>query len=130
MPQPSGKVSTFLKAFAIFSMATGTMDVITGSDSIGTLVEPITVNSTSMAFVDSQLRFLGAIWAGYGALLWWTSNDIETRRFPLGVLGAAMVAGGIGRTISGWKYGFSVGWVGLAALAEVAVPAGLYLSGV
>ncbi len=77
-------LSSFFKVGSAFALITGTSDVLLG---VG-IVERTTgvsfpVNSAAAVFADSQIRFLGGMWAGWGAMLWWASNDLRTRRVPL-----------------------------------------------
>ena len=85
--------------------------------------------SASTAVADSQIRFLGSVWAGYGVMLWWASNSLKTRRVPLALLGGIMFAGGLGRTLSALKHGFGAEWTRIALWAELIGPGALYLVG-
>ncbi|KAK3067283.1 hypothetical protein LTR53_015936 [Teratosphaeriaceae sp. CCFEE 6253] len=123
---PPSAVAGTLKAFSLFAIATGTLDILLGTAMAGTPAEsPAT--SPTMRLIDSQLRFLGAMWAGYGLMLWWITDDLPGRRTPLALLSGVMVAGGVGRAISGARYGFSATWVAVAMWVELLGPAGLYL---
>lgn len=86
------------------------------------------IGSASSALANSQIRYLGGILAGSGAVVWWASNDILHRRVPLASVGLGVFAGGLGRWVAGVKHGFGpkmkvVMWV------ELVVPVVLYLSG-
>jgi hypothetical protein len=105
------------------------MDVCLGIDMINSISGPLPTRSPAVALVDSQIRFLGAMWAGYGMMLWWTSNDLETRRTPLGLLGAIMFLAGLGRLLSGLSHGFSATWVQVATAAELFGPVAMYSLG-
>ncbi|EED21880.1 conserved hypothetical protein [Talaromyces stipitatus ATCC 10500] len=112
-----------IKAFSLFSMITGSMDVLSGVSLIASMSgSSLTGTPTSLALADSQLRFLGAMWAGYGAMLWWASNDPQTRRFPLAMLGGILFVSGIGRVISGLSRGFNATWVKVATVVELVGP--------
>lgn len=121
---------TFLKVGSAFAIATGTMDVLLGARTLeNTSGVPFPINTVAAVLADSQLRFLGGIWAGYGMMLWWASNDLRTRRVPLAILGGVMMFGGIGRSISGALYGFSSSLiVGFTAI-ELLVPPAVWLFG-
>ena len=118
-----------LKACSLFSIITGSMDVCRGIDMMNSISGPIPIRSPAIALVDSQIRFLGAMWAGYGMMLWWTSNDLKTRRIPLGLLGGIMFLGGLGRLLSGLSHGFSATWVQVATAAELFGPVAMYSLG-
>ncbi|CAI7617785.1 unnamed protein product [Penicillium manginii] len=129
MIRKSPLFSRTLKACSIFAMITGTMDVCLGIGMIDSTLGPIPTGSVAMALVDSQIRFLGAMWAGYGVMLWWTSSDLETRRTPLGLLAGIMFVGGLGRLASGLRHGFSESWVQVAMLTELLGPVAMYSLG-
>ena len=121
---------TFLKVGSAFAIATGTMDVLLGArvlENFSGVAFP--VDSTAAVLADSQLRFLGGIWAGYGMMLWWASNDLRTRRVPLAILGVVMVFGGIGRSISGALYGFGSSLMVGSTAIELVVPPAVWLLG-
>ncbi len=123
-------LSTFLKVGSAFAMLTGTMDVILG---VGMLERgsgvPFPVDSAAAVLADTQLRFLGGIWAGYGMMLWWASSDLQTRRTPLAILGGVMVSGGIGRSISGALHGFGSSLIVAFTAIELVVPPAIWLLG-
>ncbi|THC91133.1 hypothetical protein EYZ11_009403 [Aspergillus tanneri] len=96
---------TTLKACSMFAMLTGSMDVIFGADMITSAAGPLPLGSPAITLLDSQIRYLGAMWAGYGVMLWWTSNDLQTRKAPLDLLAGIMFVGGIGRLVSGMRAG-------------------------
>lgn len=118
-----------LKIFAIFSMFTGTVDLITGHKLIIPESERALLPTPTLAFVDNQLRFLGAIWSGYGMILWWASSNLQARKIPLSLLGTAMFLAGIGRLTSGLSLGWTPSWLKIAAAAELVVPPLIYLFG-
>ncbi|KAL6912695.1 hypothetical protein FSHL1_010378 [Fusarium sambucinum] len=122
-------LSTGLKAFSIFSMATGTADVIAGHKLLIPPSERALLPKSTLSVVDNQLRFLGAMWGGYGAILWWVSNDLQERQAPLAVLGAVAFIAGIGRTVSGLSLGWGAPWLKVAAGIELVVPPLIYLFG-
>ncbi|KAH7182456.1 uncharacterized protein B0J16DRAFT_343721 [Fusarium flagelliforme] len=122
-------LSTGLKAFSIFSMATGTADVIGGHKLLIPASERALLPKPTLQLLDNQLRFLGATWGGYGAVLWWISNDLQTRQAPLAILGIAMFLAGIGRSISGLSVGWGATWLKVAAGVELVVPTLIYLFG-
>lgn len=105
------------------------MDVCLGIGMINSISGPLPTGSPAIALVDSQIRFLGAMWAGYGVMLWWTSCDLQTRRTPQGLLAGIMFVGGLGRLASGLSHGFSVAWVQVTMLAELLGPVAIYLLG-
>lgn len=120
-------LSYTLKGMALFAIATGTMDLCLGAGALGLSAD--TAITGPMAVMDSQLRFLGAVWAGYGATLWWSSNDMKARRGLLGILGLVMVAGGLGRVLSYFQHGFGASWIVAALAVELIGPPAMYVLG-
>lgn len=117
----------FLKASSVFALATGCMDIVAGVDSLKTITGvPLPIDSPAAIFADSQIRFLGGIWAGYGVMLWWASNDLHSRRVPLRILGYTVVLSGIGRAISGAVHGFSSNLILTFAVIELLVPPAIW----
>ena len=115
-----------LKGGAIFAVATGILDVCLGISTVSSASD-FPVGSTAAARVDSQFRFLGSTWAGYGLMLWWASNDLRSRQVPFAILGAIIVAGGVGRVLSARRYGFGARWMQVAMWAELLGPGVFYM---
>lgn len=94
-------VPGLLRGAGSFAIATGVADAFIGSRMLeGLAGEPFSITSPVGAVADSQIRFLGSTWAGFGAMLWWVSNDVPARRTPLAILLGAFFLGGIGRSLS------------------------------
>lgn len=126
----SSLLLSFLKAVSIFSICTGAANVITGASGVAAVTgHPFPVNSPAMILADSQLRFLGVMWAGWGVMLWWVSDDLQTRQVPMAILSWVMVFAGIGRVIAGWKYGFGSRVLAVVTAGEVVGPLGVWLLG-
>ncbi|KAK6079527.1 hypothetical protein SCUP234_05696 [Seiridium cupressi] len=122
-----GLISQALKAFSIVSIATGSADVLFGIRMIATKPGESAPKPATVSLMDSQLRFLGAMWAGYGMILWWASNNLVSRRVPLAVLGGVMFLGGLGRAASGLSHGMAATWVKVATAVELVGPGLVYL---
>ncbi|GAK68345.1 uncharacterized protein PAN0_071c6591 [Moesziomyces antarcticus] len=120
-------LSTPLKLTAAFAVATGLMNLVAGVGWLKIITGvPLPVQSRAAVFADSQLRFFGAIWAGYGAMLWWASNDVRGRRVPLAILACTMAVSGLGRTISGIVHGFSSPFTATFPAIELLAPSALW----
>lgn len=121
-------LSTLIKLGSALALTTGTADVLLGSKMLEN-GGPFPVETQPQIFADSQIRFLGGMWAGWGATLWWISNDIENRQVPLAIFGAFFVFGGLGRAISGARYGFKPGMLLPFTIIEVVTPPAVWLLG-
>ncbi|KAF4964331.1 hypothetical protein FSARC_7737 [Fusarium sarcochroum] len=118
-----------LKLFAVFSMFTGSVDVILGHKMVIPASERSLLPRSTLSVLDNQLRFLGAIWAGYGSVLWWATNDFSSRQVPLSLLGIVLFLSGVGRLTSGLSYGWGAAWTKVAAGIELVFPPLIYLLG-
>ena len=81
----------------------------------------IPFSAPATAVVDSQLRFLGSVWTGYGVILWWASDDLRGRQVHLALFGGTMVVGGVERMMSAYQHGFGAVWVQGAMWVELMV---------
>jgi hypothetical protein len=118
-----------LKFGSLFALATGTSDVFLGSKMVeGPSNNPFPITTASQVFADSQIRFLGATWAAFGAMLWWVSDDLVERRTPLAILNIFFALGGVGRVIGGIKHGFKPGMVLWFTIIELVAPALVWLA--
>lgn len=118
-------VSRTLKVCSFFAVLTGSLDICLGTTMLGgdAVFAP---SSPQTAIADSQIRFFGSVWAGYGAMLWWTSNDLRARQTPLALLGGISLLAGVGRFVSSMKFGFGAEWTRIAMLAELLGPPLIY----
>ena len=76
---------------------------------------------TDPAF-NSQLRYLGAVQAGSGVALWWTTGDLRGRTTLLRILAGTMFVGGLGRVLSSLLFGVG-GWTNVVSITiELVLP--------
>ncbi|KAF5001071.1 hypothetical protein FGRMN_1265 [Fusarium graminum] len=83
----------------------------------------------TIALLDSQYRYLGSMFIGYGAALGWTAYDIPERQFLLNILLAAIAVGGAGRGLSAMFFGWGIPFSKRAAIREVIFPGLIYWFG-
>ncbi|GAM86221.1 hypothetical protein ANO11243_042330 [Dothideomycetidae sp. 11243] len=102
----------------------GTLDVCLGIEMLGGTAQ-FPAASPVTAITDSQVRFLGSAWAGWGVMLWWASNDVRGRQTPLALLGGVIFAGGIGRALSARRFGFGAQWIPVVMWVELLGPGAL-----
>lgn len=117
-----------LKVCSVFAVATGSLDLCLGTSVLGGS-QVFAPGLPNTAIADSQIRFFGSVWAGYGVMMWWTSNDLKTRQVPLALLGGICFVAGLGRLASSFKHGFGAEWVRVAMWAELLGPGVLYAIG-
>jgi len=96
-------------------IATGLYGVVTGSGGIPGA-------DTTGANVESELRFLYALWIGYGAAVIYVGLRAADSRAAVGALAAVLFAAGVARAIAWIAEGRpDTGFVVLLAL-ELAIP--------
>jgi hypothetical protein len=95
----------------------GSIAVAAGS--AGILLGPVLGPDTAPVGpdVDSEYRFLSAIWLSWGLALWWSSRRLHARVAVTRVLLLAAVAGGLARLVSA----LVVGWPNPVLRAALAV---------
>ena len=92
-------LTTGLRVFAAFAIVTGALDLSFGSALLAHSGARLGDAATD-PLLDSQMRYLGATWAGFGGVLWWAAGDLVSRGTVLKILAAAVFAGGLGRLAS------------------------------
>lgn len=89
-----------MTALRLLSGALGMVIILIGFGHIifGSAIIPggMTLNAT----MDSEERFLGAIFAGYGMAWLWCANDLSRRRRAMLFLSAIFCLGGFARLVS------------------------------
>ena len=120
-------IPTLLKGYALFALFAGTGNTVKGENFIGdaSVSKP---NRATSALTDSQIRYLGSQFAVTGAIVWWVSNNVLERQVPLAIIGAGVVAGGVGRIVAGAKHGFGPN-MKLAMWIELVMPTLFYIFG-
>lgn len=116
-----------LKVAGAFAMVMGTLNCIIPTRMVSNTSKDLYSPQTpAQVLADSHLRYWAGIWASTGAVLWWASDDLVARRVPLVLLGWGSILGGVGRVISGMKYGYKPErLVQFITFAEIAIPIGI-----
>lgn len=79
-------------------------------------------------WLDSQMRFLGAMWAGWGVLMIWACRNLDARGDVFDILAAVLFLGGCGRIASLLIHADSPGLLmSFAGLEIVVAPAVMLL---
>ncbi|MEP9380553.1 DUF4345 domain-containing protein [Aquabacter sp. CN5-332] len=125
--RPGSKLlAGIMTAFGLFAIATGSSDVILGSRLLVMIGADLGA-AVNEPWVDSQLRFLGAIWAGWGVLMIWACRDLKARGSLFDLLLGFLFVAACGRTISLILYpGSPTTLVAFVVLEFVLVGAGLW----
>jgi Domain of unknown function (DUF4345) len=94
-----------LGILGLIPILTGALDLMLGASALnifGAAVSPDVLNNV---VIDSQIRFLGAIWLGVGIVLYWALPAIEKQTTLFRLLIGSIFLGGIGRSISAFSVG-------------------------
>ena len=98
------RLARVLQLFGVFAVATGLGDVLAGSRLLTAAGATLGAGGVDPV-LNSQIHYLGAMWAGVGASLWWCARDLRGRAGLLHLLMAAVVVGGVGRVIAAMRFG-------------------------
>jgi Domain of unknown function (DUF4345) len=88
-----------MTVFGLFAIVTGCADVVLGP-------HLLVANGAKLGsgvddpWLDSQLRFLGAMWAGWGVLMIWSCRHLGSRGGVFDILCAVLFVAGCGRVAS------------------------------
>jgi hypothetical protein len=104
------KIVTVL--LSLIALMTGAMDVIVGVSGQANIGVGAAAAAPIDPVLDSQVRFLGAIWLGFGAIQLVCLNDIRRYGTLLQLCYAITVIGGIGRVLSLLQIGWPTANVG------------------
>ena len=119
-----------LKAASVFFIYAGAEHVVRGINKYLSIEEQEKLPSQTVAFMDSQYRFLGGIFIGFGVAVAWTVSNIPAYWVPLKILLGAMMLGGVGRAVSAAVYGWKPTWTRQATINELIIPPALYWIGI
>jgi hypothetical protein len=117
-----------LKAIAAAIMVQGVLGVLQYPGRVEVLDDPELMELfgelqfLGSATVQSQYRSFAALWAGYGALAWWVSNDVSARRAPLDIMSVAIVLSGVARLLTAGPLAFVFPWMLAMPSLEIIAP--------
>ncbi len=127
-PTPSGTEGRF-RYLAIVVRVSAVIGMVFGAATI--VFGPLLMASSGADFgrsvltdpaFNSQLRYLGAVQAGSGVALWWTTGDLRDRTPMLRILAGTMFVGGLGRVLSSLLFGVG-GWTNvISIIIELVLP--------
>ena len=121
-------------ALALIAIVTGSIDFIVGLSAQALIGAELAPNYYRDPLLNSQVRYLGCIWMGFGFFLMACLRNLD-RNFVMLRWGLAIVSlGGVGRLISLFQFGFpsslvGVGFIVFALAVEIiAIPIIIFMS--
>lgn len=81
-------------------LVTGTLTLLQGIHALDAFGISILENITGSIILDSEMRFLGAIWAGIGVMVYAIVPTIEKQTLLFRLIMTAIILGGVGRVLS------------------------------
>ncbi len=89
-----------VRAFCVLPFVTGAIDFTRGAGFLKSAGVPLSEELVSNAILDSQVRFWGAIWLGYGLVLWSSASRLERDPGTFRLLCGILALSGLGRILS------------------------------
>lgn len=122
-------IPTLLKLLSLFITSMGSANLLLGTRVIGGTSTLFPAKNQATALAESQIRYMGGVFAGAGPILWWISRDVEGRLFPLGCLCGGIFVGGLGRALAARLHGYGKENARWAMWAELVGPVALWVYG-
>ena len=96
---------TTIIIWAMLSIVTGVLDLIVGISAWQNIGMALSTEGFSDSILDSQVRFLGVVWIGYGVLL--VISVLDLQRYTKILSGALFIVfvGGLARVVSIFQTG-------------------------
>ncbi len=89
-----------VRAFCVVPFLTGGFDLLGGARFPKSAGVPLDDELSANAVLDSQVRFCGAIWVGYGIILWRAAAQLRSDPDGFRVLCGILALSGLGRLAS------------------------------
>jgi hypothetical protein len=114
-----------IRTLCVIPLATGAVDFLMGASALTAVNATLPVDALTDASLNSQLRFFGAIWFGFGALLWRVAGDLKTHAHVFRLMCFTLILSGVGRLISLVQFGVPALPFVIATIVEVVVIPGV-----
>ncbi len=112
-----------LAILSLIPILTGGLDLILGAQSVNTVGGSLPLSALNDVVLNSQIRFLAAIWFGMGMILYWVIPSIDRQTTLFRLLMGGIFIGGIGRISSAILVGIPpVQFVAVIVLELIGVP--------
>jgi hypothetical protein len=110
-----------IRVFCIVPFVTGAFDLIDGVRLMKSAGLPL-IDGIEHPVLDSQIKFWGAIWFGYGIILWRTSSRLRDDADLFRILYGILFLSGLGRLASALRLGLPGPQLTVAMGLELAGP--------
>lgn len=118
---------TILIILAIVPIATGLLDRLLGAKAINLLGPALSVDSLSNPTLNSQIRFFGVIWFGFGAALLLVASNVVQHITLFRLVAVFIFLSGFGRLASLIQFGMPAPPLLGATIVELVLVPMLYL---
>ncbi|MEN9518512.1 MAG: hypothetical protein RLZZ381_1100 [Cyanobacteriota bacterium] len=116
-------LQTVLAILGLIPILTGGLDFFLGARSLHVVGSLMPLDAVNDVVLDSQIRFLAAIWLGVGIILYWVIPSIDRQTTLFRLLMGGIFLGGIGRMSSAILVGIPpVQFLAVIVLELVGVP--------
>jgi hypothetical protein len=116
-------LQTVLAILGLIPILTGGLDFVLGARSLHVVGSLMPLDAVNDVVLDSQIRFLAAIWLGVGIILYWVIPSIDRQTTLFRLLMCGIFLGGIGRMSSAVLVGIPpVQFLAVIVLELVGVP--------
>jgi hypothetical protein len=106
-------------ALSLFPLLTGIIDLVFAAHAINLLGPELQQEALSNPTLNSQIRFFGAIWIGYGAALVLVGINPVAHATMFRLLAAFLILSGLGRLASVVQFGLPAAPLIGATIAEL-----------
>jgi hypothetical protein len=94
-----------LAVLGLIPIVTGSLSIVLGVGALSVVGGNITSEMSSNIVLDSEIRFLGAIWLGVGVFVYWIIPSIDKQTTLFRLLMGTIFLGGVGRSLSAFLVG-------------------------
>jgi hypothetical protein len=116
-------LKTVVQILCLLPLITGAMDLVMGARVLNAAGAALSVEALSDPILNSQIRFWGAIWFGFGVVLWVVARDLHGNALWFRLLCGVLLISGIGRAVSMLQFGLpSPPLIGATVIELVGIP--------
>ena len=114
-----------LRVFCALPFATGAADLLIGVKLLTMTGAAIPPPVDADPILNSEIKFWGAIWFGFGLILWYASRDLRQHAPLFRLLMSILVFSGLGRALSAVQFGAGSALMSAFMVLELTVPVAL-----